>query len=176
MFRLFVAIRPPAAIRAQLLTIQGGVEGARWQDDDQLHLTLRYIGEVERRTAEDIATALADVRAAPMTLALSGVGVFEHKGHIDTLWAGVTPAEPLAALHKKIDHALVRLGLPAEGRAYRPHITLARGRMRGPIDGFLAAHGSLSSEPFAVTQFTLFESRLGNDGATYEIIADYPLG
>src|SRR3546814_10503522 len=61
MHRLFVAIRPPAAIRKALLSIMGGVEGARWQSDDQLHLTLRFIGEVDRHRADDIAAALATV-------------------------------------------------------------------------------------------------------------------
>src|SRR5687768_8380838 len=61
MHRLFVGLRPPPAIRARLLALMGGVTGARWQDDSQLHLTLRFIGEVERPRAEDIATALSNV-------------------------------------------------------------------------------------------------------------------
>ena len=65
----------------------GGIAGARWQDDDQLHLTLRFIGEVDRHVATDVAAALGSVRHPPFELAVSGVGTFDRKGRIDTLWA-----------------------------------------------------------------------------------------
>lgn len=176
MHRLFVAIRPPAPARAALLALMGGVPGARWQDDDQLHLTLRFIGEVERPLADDVALALARVRHAPFALALSGVGLFERKGRRDALWAGVTPRNAVAGLHKRVDQALIRLGLPPEGRAYLPHITLARfGRNAGALDPFVAAHAGLSSAPFVVTHFALFESTLGSEGARYEMVERYAL-
>ncbi len=175
MHRLFVALRPPPQIRDQLVALQGAVEGVRWQNDDQLHLTLRFIGTVDRCTANDIAEALSDIRAPCFDIALSGVGVFEHKGRIDALWAGVAPVAPLAALHHKIDHALVRLGLLPESRAYRPHITLARGRM-GPVDHFLARHGGLTSTAFAVGHFALYESVRRSDGSSYIEAVRYSLG
>jgi RNA 2',3'-cyclic 3'-phosphodiesterase len=172
--RLFVAIRPPAAVRDALLAMQGGVEGARWQDDDQLHLTLRYIGDVDGRTAADVAELLECIAARRFEIALAGGGSFEKRGRIDTLWAGVTPQAPLAALHQKIDHALVRLGLPPERRAYRPHITIARGRM-GPLDGFLFRYGDLASTPFIVDHFALYESITGDEGSLYIEAARYAL-
>ena len=174
MHRLFVAIRPPATLRSQLLDLMEGVEGARWQDDEQLHLTLRFVGEVDRRIAEDIAAALANVRFAPFDIRLHGVGQFDRRGVVDTLWAGVQPRDPLAHLHRKIDRACVATGLPPEGRAYLPHITLARfGRSGGMVAPFLLRHGSLSSAPFPVDRFTLFESRIGHAGAQYEAVAEY---
>jgi len=172
--RLFVAIRPPPPIRALLADLSHGVEGARWQDDEQLHLTLRFIGNVDVRTADDIIDALSAVRAPPFKVALSGVGSFEHKGRVDTLWAGVTPQEPLAALHRKIDHAVVRTGLPPEARTYRPHITLARGRM-GPVGPFLAVNGTRTSPPFGVDHIALFESTLSAGGANYAVVERWPL-
>lgn len=107
MHRLFVAIRPPAAHREQLLALMGGVAGARWQRDDQLHLTLRFIGEVDRHRASDIADALRTIRFAPFDARIAGVGVFDRRGLIDTLWAGVQPRDPLASLHRKVDRACV---------------------------------------------------------------------
>jgi RNA 2',3'-cyclic 3'-phosphodiesterase len=172
--RLFVAIRPPAQVCDRLIAAQGGVEGARWQDDAQLHLTLRFIGDVDARTGDDILVALASLRAAPFDIVLNGVGSFAHKGRTDTLWAGVTPHDALAALHKKIDHAIVRVGLPAESRAYRPHITLARGRM-GPAATFLTANAALTSPPFTVGHFGLYESTLGSDGARYTLVERWSL-
>lgn len=176
MIRLFAALRPPAAVRAQLMAMMGGVPGARWQDDDQLHLTLRFIGEVDRHMAADIAAALASVHQPPFDLAIDGIGTFDRKGRIETLWAGVRPHDEVAALHRKIDQALVRCGLPPEGRAFQPHVTLARfSRGAGDLSGFATAHGGLASAPFTVTHFGLFQSHLGGEGARYEMIERYAL-
>jgi RNA 2',3'-cyclic 3'-phosphodiesterase len=176
MHRLFVAIRPPGPLRTRLLDLTGGVPGARWQDDEQLHLTLRFVGEVDGRTADDVADALAGVRAKPLEIALAGAGCFDRRGSPDTLWIGVSPAEPLAALHRKIDHALVRTGLPPEGRAYRPHVTIARfGRGAPPLGDALARLAGVRSDPHPVTDFRLYESHLDHDGARYEEVARYAL-
>lgn len=176
MHRLFVGLRPPAAIRAQLLALMGGVPGARWQDDDQLHITLRFIGEVERPMAEDVAIALAAVRFPPIEVAIAGVGEFGSRGRVNALWAGLRPHERLAGLHRKVDQALVRCGLEPERRAYLPHITLARmSGHAGPADRFLEAHAGLSSAPFTIDSFLLFESHLGHERASYEAVQRYPL-
>ena len=176
MHRLFVALRPPPPMRRILLDIMDGVDAARWQDEDQLHVTLRYIGPVERPVAEDIAVALQAVRAPAVDLALSGVGRFDTGSRGRALWAGVTPHEAVAALHRKVDHSLVRLGLAPEGRAFLPHITLARlNRATGPVDGFLAGRAALTSAPMRFDHLILYESHLGPDGAWYEAIARYPL-
>jgi RNA 2',3'-cyclic 3'-phosphodiesterase len=174
--RLFVAIRPPRAVRERLIATMGGISGARWQSDDQLHLTLRFIGEVNGRQAEDVHAALGAVHHAPFEIRLSGAGFFGQRGKPDTVWTGVAPTELLAALHRKIDQALVRAGLEPERRAYLPHITLARlGRSAGPIGGFLEQTGDLASAPFLVDRFALFESDLTTERAVYSIVADYPL-
>lgn len=181
MHRLFVALRPPPAIRALLLAAAGDVPRARWQDDEQLHLTLRFVGDVERPVAEEIAIALAQVNAAPVEIAIAGIGAFDRRGRIDTLWAGVAPHDALAALHRKIDRALVRLGLPPERRAYLPHVTLARlprGAGAGAgveIERWRADRATLASPPFEIGHFGLYESRLGGEGARYETIARWPL-
>ncbi|WP_294322639.1 RNA 2',3'-cyclic phosphodiesterase [uncultured Sphingomonas sp.] len=176
MHRLFVALRPPAAMRRILLDIMHGIDGARWQDEDQLHITLRYIGEVERPVAEDIAVALQAIRAPAFDLSLSGVGRFDTGARGRALWAGVAPQDTVAALHRKVDHALVRVGLPPEGRAFLPHITVARlNRGSGPVEGFLAAQAALRSPPMRFDHVTLYESHLGSDGAWYEPIVRCPL-
>jgi 2'-5' RNA ligase len=94
MHRLFVAIRPPQFILDQLLDMMGGVQNARWQDEEQLHLTLRFIGEVDRHQAEDVAAALGAVRSHPFEISLSGVGSFSKRGK-GTLWAGIGPQDSL---------------------------------------------------------------------------------
>lgn len=174
MHRLFVAIVPPREIRSRLLAAMGDIPGARWQLEEQLHLTLRFIGEVNRHTAQDVAAALGSLHHPRLTLKLDGVGQFDNKGRVDTMWAGVTPHVPLWNLHNKIGQALAQVGLPAESRAYLPHITLARfPRGRGPAASAAAGSKLLISEPFPVSDFCLFESELGATGATYSIVERY---
>ena len=180
MIRLFIALRPPPPIRMRLLAAMGDVGAARWQDDAQLHVTLRFIGAVERPVAEDVAAALASVRADAPIVALAGVGRFAHRGRTDTLWASLAPVDALRALHRKVDHACVRAGLEPERRAYVPHVTLARlPRAAGAemeVERWLATQGGLASEPFALPHLVLYESILGRDGAVYEPVMRWPLG
>lgn len=176
MHRLFIGLRPPAPIRAHLLGEMGGVPGARWQSDDQLHVTLRFVGEVDRRVAEDVALALGQVHFPAIEAAIDGVGQFDSRGRPNAIWAGVRPHDALGQLHRKLDQAMVRLGLEPERRAYLPHITLAR--LNGPAniaDRYLADHAGLSSPPFTFTHIYLFESTLGREGPHYDVIERYPL-
>lgn len=167
MHRLFVAIRPPGPIRQQLLDLMEGVSGARWQDDHQLHLTLRFIGEVDRPMAEDIADALRAIHFPRFEIALHGLGTFDRRGRPEVLWAGITPHEPLKALHHKVDQACARAGIERDHRAFHPHITLARlGRATGLAEDLIQAAGGLASAPFLVDCFGLYESRLSPSGAT----------
>ena len=159
------------------MALMGGIIGARWQSNAQLHLTLRFIGEVDRPLAEDAALALSGVHFPPIEAALDGVGRFDRRGRANAIWAGVRPHDTLAQLHRKIDQALIRAGLEPERRAYLPHITLAR--LDTPLeatDRFLADHAGLSSEPFVFDHFLLFESHLGRGAASYEPVERYPLG
>ena len=179
MHRLFVALRPPPAIRTLLLHAMGGVPGARWQDDAQLHLTLRFVGEVDRRQAEDVAAALAGVAAPAAEARVDGVGTFDRRGRADTVWARVVPPEPLAALHRKVDQALRRAGVAPDERRYLPHVTLARmaraGHDAAALARWLADHAALASPPFPLTHLYLYESHLGSEGASYEAVARWPL-
>jgi 2'-5' RNA ligase len=176
MHRLFVAIRPPGQVRDQLLDLMQGVPALRWQDDNQLHLTLRFIGEVERPLAEDLAVELERIRFEPFRLALDGVGRFDHRRG-GALWAGVAPRDQLKALAQKVEHACQAAGLAPERRAFHPHITLARwGKAAPNLGPLIERHGGLNSAPWQVEEFILYESRLGRDGAHYEAIAAFPLG
>jgi RNA 2',3'-cyclic 3'-phosphodiesterase len=176
MHRLFVAIRPPELIRDLLLDAMDDSADFRWQDDGQLHLTLRFVGEVERPVADDLADALGRIRAASFELRIAGVGRFEQRNS-GALWAAVEPKAPLAALAAKVERACQSVGLEPERRAFHPHITLARwkGRRTREVQDFLERSGGLTSGPFAVDRFILFESRLSKHGAHYEEVASYDL-
>lgn len=176
MHRLFVAIRPPDDIRDVLIDAMDDSPALRWVGDEQLHLTLRFIGEVERPTANDIAVALDRVRSPSFELNVVGVGKFEQRNG-GALWAGVHPKAPVGALAAKVERAIQQVGLDAEHRAYFPHITLARWNRRNAeaVDAFLRRNSDLRSEPFQVDRFILFESTLSRHGAHYEAIGEFPL-
>lgn len=177
MHRLFVAIPLPGPVRARLLDLMGGVAAARWVTDDQLHLTLRFVGEVDRHLGRDIDAALSSVHHPGFSIALNGLGAFERRGEPVILWAGVTPLEPLRALHKKVDQALVRVGVEPDRRAYMPHITLARlPRGAGPVGSMVERSGGVGGPPFRVGEFRLYESRLTADGPLYSVVERYSLG
>ena len=175
MRRLFVALRPPAVIRQGLIATMQGVPGARWQDDEQLHVTVRFIGEVDRHQAEDVAAALGRTRGDRITARIAGVGRFD-----DTIWAGLEPRGPLATLHALVDGALRLAGIAPDNRAYLPHVTLARMARRYGADPavarWLADHAGLASPAFTFDRLTLFESTLGGEGARYDPVGFWSLG
>jgi 2'-5' RNA ligase len=175
MHRLFIGIRPPESVGDLLVDAMEGIEGARWQDEANLHLTLRFIGEVGRPVANDLATALERISAAPFTVRIEGVGHFERKGRPHALWARIVPSEPLESLRQKVERAGESVGFERETRKFTPHITLARlNRTSGPIGAWLASFGDMRAE-WEIGGFTLYESHLGHTGAHYEAIAEYPL-
>lgn len=176
MIRLFVALEIPEEIRSRLFLLQCGVPGARWSKPEQIHLTLRFVGEVNEAMAGDIDDVLSSLRAPPLTLELAGVGEFGGKLP-RAVWAGVRPNAGLVHLQKKIENALQRLGLPSEERKFTPHVTLARLR-NAPAEkvaGFLSHNALFASAAFDVNGFALFSSLLGSAGAVYTIERNYLL-
>src|SRR3546814_5832172 len=99
-----------------------GLAASRGQGDEQLHLTLRFIGEVDRHRTEDVAAALSALHAPAIEARIAGVSVFERQGRPHMVWAGVEPLAPLAALHRKVDQCLARVGVAPETRAFLPTI------------------------------------------------------
>ena len=176
MHRLFVAIRPPEAVRDLLIDAMDDSPALRWVGDEQLHLTLRFIGEVERPAGNDIAAGLDRIRAPKFGLRVKGVGKFEQRNG-GALWAGVEPRELLAALAAKVERAVQQAGLEPEHRAYHPHITLARWNRRNAeaVEAFLRRNSDLRSDPFEVDRFILYESKLSRHGPHYEEVAGYAL-
>ena len=176
MHRLFTAIRPPGAVRDLLIDAMDDSAELRWVGDDNLHLTLRFIGEVERPLAEDVAAALSGVRFPKFELTITGAGMFEQRNG-GALWGGVAPREPVATLAAKVERACVSAGLEPERRAFHPHITVARWNRRSAAAArsWLERNRALASAAFAVDRFTLFESRLSRHGAHYEEVMEYSL-
>ncbi len=177
MIRLFVGLQLPESVRQSLAALARPLPRTRWVDRENIHLTLRFIGEVDDAPAADIDDALARVAAPAFDLSLAGVGAFNSRGRVRTLWVGVEPSAELHALYAKVEQALVRAGQPPEGRRYSPHVTLARLR-DVPLDRvapIIAAHGGLRLGPIPVARLILFSSVLGRAGPVYTREREYPL-
>ena len=174
--RLFVALPIPANVAQSIMLIQGGVPGARWQSREQLHLTLRFIGEVEGRDAAMLDDALAAIEAPAFDLQLHGAGQFGNK-QPHSLWAGVRKSEALEHLQHKVDAAIRRVGQPQDAHKFNAHVTVARLRNpEGPkLIEWLTHNALFTSAEFRVDAFNLYSSRLTSDGSVYAVEREYVL-
>lgn len=178
MIRLFVAIELPDDLKERLGAMCSGVPGAKWVKPENLHLTLRFIGEVSEGRIGDIDAALAAVRSPAFDLTLADTGHFSSRRTARVLWVGVEKNEVLMQLQGRVEAACVGAGLEPEGRKYAAHITLARLNKSPPskVQAFLAANAMFKAPPFPVTEFILFSSFLGRNGAIHREEAVYRLG
>ncbi len=175
--RLFVALDLPWELKQALASLAINLSGARWVPAQNMHLTLRFIGEANRLQAEEIDHALGAVRARSFELTLAGAGWFEKAGRANTLYIGVARNEALLHVQTKIETALRRAGFSAERRRFFPHVTLAR--MDQPVTPrlveFVQARNLYRSPPILIEHVTLFSSHLGGDVPDYTAEMDYAL-
>jgi 2'-5' RNA ligase len=176
--RLFVSLELPELVKQALGFLSSDVPGARWVEPEQIHLTLRFIGDVDGLGFQDVGDALASVRAAPFDLVLRGVGHFPPRGEPRMLWAGVEKSEPLMILHDRIESALVRVGVERERRKFTPHVSLARlrGTPSRAVGSFLARNALFRTDPIAIDEFHLVSSQLTPKHAVHRNEATYSLG
>ncbi|MBO0661550.1 RNA 2',3'-cyclic phosphodiesterase [Jiella sp. MQZ9-1] len=166
--RLFTALEIPNDIGLSLSLLRGGLTSARWIDPENYHLTLRFIGDVEARLADEIVASLDRIRRSRFELTFSGLAAFgSKKPH--SVYAEIAPSAALSALQADIDRACKRLGLAPDQRKFVPHVTLARLRNAKACDvaHYLALRGGFRSRPFAVDRFALFSSRDSIGGGPY---------
>ena len=176
MIRLFFGLELPGELRMRIAALSAGMDRARWVEPEDLHITLRFIGEVGEPAMEDIAQEAAAIRFEPFRVTLSGAGHFERRGRVNAVWIGIEPNPALAALRDRIEAAAVRAGQPPEGRKFRPHVTVARlDRARpGEVRDWLAANTLFRAVPFTVASFALFSSTLGRSGSNYTVECVFP--
>ncbi|RYF92986.1 MAG: RNA 2',3'-cyclic phosphodiesterase [Caulobacteraceae bacterium] len=177
MLRLFTAIAIPWDIAQGLAEHQTGLNGARWRSAEQLHITLRFLGDLPENRAGDLDAELSAITAAPFDLELAGVGHFGEAADIHAIWAGVAESAGLARLRNRCESAARRAGLAADTRAYRPHVTLAYLKRPdlGAVMDWEAANNLLHSPAFPVKRFGLYSSHRTTDGSEYRLEGDYPL-
>ncbi len=176
--RLFVALDLPWEVKRSLAAFAINLAGARWVPPQNMHLTLRFIGESKGAEAEEIDYALSRIQTREFSLVLTGIGWFEKASRVNTLWIGVERNELLLRLQAKVETALRRVGLPPERRKFMPHVTLAR--MDHPVTPrlveFVQAHNLYRSPPIIAEHITLFSSHLGGDVPDYTAEMEYTLG
>ena len=174
--RLFSGLEIPGEIAERLAMLKGGLEGARWVEPENHHITLRFIGDVDGDTAMRISDALGRIEADAFSLNLDGVGSF-GRGKPRAVWAGVAPSEPLASLHRAHEQAALTAGLEPEPRNFHAHVTLARMRKckASDVAKYLEYNGAFLSPGFAVTRFVLFSARESRGGGPYVVEHAYAL-
>lgn len=169
MARFFIAIELPCEMKETLSSFCCDLPGMRWVPIDQIHLTLRFLGDVQPKETAGLKEALAAITFAPFPLTVQGVGHFPPHGHPRVLWIGLEESRPLLELQQRVEAVVTRVGIVPEERRFSPHITIARIKENASaaVALFEAKHRQLSFPPFTVDDFVLFSSVLGPKGATH---------
>ncbi len=176
--RLFVALTPPPAVRDALAAIQRPLDGVTWTPPHQLHVTLRFLGDVATDRIEALIERLAGIRVAAFVLPLEGLGAFPPNRPPRVVWMGVGRGHPrLFQLRQRLDDTLLAAGLTPDLRTFHPHVTLAR---VGPapsaaVAQWLRAEQARTAPPFLVDGFELYASELHPAGAVHTLKARFPL-
>jgi len=178
MIRIFAALPIPPDIAAGLARRQQGLAEARWSPAENLHITLRFVGDIAEPQAEDFDSALSKIDCGAMELELEGVGAFGDGRDIHAVWAGVADNPTLRQLAQACEGAARRAGLRPDTRLWRPHVTLAYLRQPNPVQvaGWIQANNLLKSPRFRVEAFGLYSSRATKAGSRYSLLRLYSLG
>ena len=175
--RLFTALEIPRDAALSLSLLRGGLPGARWIDVENYHLTLRFIGDIDDRMAEDVTSILGERRRrAPLTITIDGLDTFGG-GKPRAVFARTSGNGELNELQAEQERLLRQVGLPPETRKFTPHVTLARLRNVSPIDvaDYIAVRGHFPKLTFTADRFVLYSSRNSVGGGPYIVEAAYPL-
>lgn len=166
--RLFTGLEIPAKEARGLTLLQNGLQGARWVDHGNFHITLRFIGDVETGLAREIFSSLAEIQSVLFCVKLDGLDSFGGRKP-RSLYARVAHCEELINLQRKQERMMQRLGLEPEQRRFTPHVTLARigGIPAQMIADYLAIHGGYSGPEFEVSRFVLYSARGSVGGGPY---------
>lgn len=179
--RLFIALHLPESVKKGLLRLKTTIPTARWSDESQFHLTLRFLGDVETSKVSKLESALAKIQAIPFDMTLKGVGCFPEniKKPTRVLWAGLSAPKALYELQKAVELACIGAGFGEQDKPFNPHITLARLKTETPLQGvelFLKNHAGYETEAFRISEFVLVESQLHPQGARYSDMRKFGLG
>lgn len=167
--RLFVALDPSDVLIRALSTLQTDLFEAHWVDPSDIHLTLRFLGDVDEQRVKPIIEALQQVKGEPFELQPEGFGVFPTRRSPKVLWVGLRDEPALDELHRNVEQAIVNLGFEPEDRAFAPHLTIARCKRADPkkVRAFIQRQKDFSAPSFTADTFYLYKSDLHPSGARY---------
>lgn len=174
MLRLFVGWDLPPDLRGRLQGLAAGLPGAVWTPSENLHMTLRFIGEADEDLALSIDAELSRIDLPAMRLDVEGLGFFEARGRPVRLWARVLSTPALDHLQRRVEQAVQRAGLAPESRRFLPHISLARLKETRRLASYLESNSLLHAES-GLDALTLFSSHLGRGQPHYEAERVYAL-
>lgn len=178
--RLFVAIDLPEKINEKLADIgaQSGLSGIRWYPAEQLHLTLKFIGDQPVGRLDEFKQQLTDLPVDSFTMDVEGLGYFPPNRHPRVIWAGLRENDLLQNLQQNVENVLEEIGVKPERRAYTPHITLGKNKSvnKTRVEEFIGNHSDLLFEDVPVQKFTLYASELHPDGAVHIPQEEFELG
>jgi 2'-5' RNA ligase len=170
MIRLFAGLELPQAHRLRLSLVRAPLPGAKWIEPDDMHITLRFAGDIARHAAEEFAGFLAEIDVPSFDLRIGELGSFGGN-EPRIIYAAVHGGEALASLHRATERAARSAGLAPDRHAFKPHVTLARLKGTRPeqVACFLASRAPLLLPPFRVDRFVLFSSKPRVGGGPYVV-------
>jgi 2'-5' RNA ligase len=176
MTRLFTGIEIPLEQREQLARLRQPSAGVRWVEQENLHITLRFAGDIDNTRAAEFADHLASIDIDAFEVRLAGIGVFGGK-EPRSIWAGIEAGPELKVLARANERVARLAGLAPEGRAFKAHATIARVKRRGAesVARLLGRIGAFRSVPFIVNRFVLYSSRPKTGGGPYVVEDTFPL-
>lgn len=175
--RLFIAIPIPTFVTSQLTDLCQPIDGLRWQDEDKMHLTLKFLGDTDDEKALELQERLASIDFAAFTLTIKGLGYFPKGKHPKVVWAGLERNSSLLKLQRDVEQTCSSMGFEAEDRPYHPHITLGRvkGASKRDVLSFINEHKQFQIPNVPIEEFVLFESKLDSEGAIHNRLKTYKL-
>lgn len=175
--RLFIAIDLPSDRHVALSSLRDENLAARWTSPEQYHLTVRFLGDVDDETTQELKERLEGIDLPSFLLAGEQIGVFPSRRKPRVLVAHVNEEAGLMALHSELNDATREMGFADDRKPFNPHITVARFKSASPreVRTYLKEHDRFSIEPFAVESFRLYKSELGSEGAVHTVLQEYPL-
>ncbi len=178
MTNYFAAITPPDPIREELSQILHGVEGAKWREPENFHITLGFFGALSAGQALDLEVALGRLAAVSFPVQLRGTGSFSGGPHVRSLWVGVEESAGLVDLHRQVTQAAKATDIQLEARKFTPHLTLAylnRNANVADIAQYKQTHPLLNLPSFDASCFSLFSSQNSAKRSVYVEEATYML-
>jgi 2'-5' RNA ligase len=176
--RLFISIDMPEQVQDQISDLYTAIQGARWVPQDQLHITMRFIGETDTATETSIIASLEHIRFEPFHIAVRSTGFFPLRKDPQVLWIGIEKSQELEKLQCSIERSLTSLGIKADSRTFHPHVTVARldRPHKERVVQFITDNHLFKTEPFEIDAFHLYRSYLGKNGAQHVKEASFEAG